>query len=127
MEVKKYINLSKCTSWTQNNTACCRFLPTYLPLSIQELDQSHIGKFSFSSREAVHQVCCRYIVEKDQNSRPSLLSSQLMNWQSITNLQTALAAQVAQKNSLASALKLACVCYWAESQALDAEVSLTGN
>lgn len=48
-----------------------------------------------------------------------------MNHQSIKNLQTVLASQVAQKNALASAVKLACVCHWAESQASAAEVGVT--
>lgn len=48
-----------------------------------------------------------------------------MNHQSIKNLQTVLASQVAQKNALASAVKLACVCHWAESLASASEVSLT--
>lgn len=48
-----------------------------------------------------------------------------MNHQSIKNLQAVLANQVAQKNALASAVKLACVCHWAQSQASAAEVGLT--
>lgn len=50
-----------------------------------------------------------------------------MNHQSIKNLQTALASQVAQKNALVGAVKLACVCHWAESQTSAAEVGLTGT
>lgn len=46
-----------------------------------------------------------------------------MNPQSIKSLQVALACQVAQKNALMSAVKLACVCRWAETSA--AEVGLT--
>lgn len=37
-----------------------------------------------------------------------------MNKQSIENLQVTLACQVTQKNALISAVKLACLCYWAE-------------
>lgn len=53
------------------------------------------------------------------------LASQLMNQQSVKSLQVALACQVAQKNALMSAVKLACVCRWAESETSAAEVGLT--
>lgn len=64
---------ARLTYWkiiNQFNFARYRFSPTHLPLSIQELDQNHIGKFSFSSREAVSQVCCSLIAAGDQNSGP---------------------------------------------------------
>ena len=48
--------------------------------------------------------------------------SQLMNTQSIENLQVTLACQVTQKNALISAVKVACLCYWAESVTSSAEV-----
>lgn len=48
-----------------------------------------------------------------------------MNQQSLKSLQVALACQVAQKNALMSAVKLACVCRWAESETSAAEVGLT--
>ncbi len=35
---------------------CCRFTPSHLPLSIQELDENQIGRFSFSSEETVFHV-----------------------------------------------------------------------
>lgn len=78
-------------------------------------------------------MCYRYIAEGDQNCgsasrnewKEPLLSSQLMNHQSIKTLQTVLASQVAQKNALVSAVKLACVCRRAESQTSAAEVGLT--
>lgn len=56
---------------------------------------------------------------------PFFLASQLMNQQSIKSLQVALACQLAQKNALMSAVKLACVCRWAESETSAAEVGLT--
>lgn len=48
-----------------------------------------------------------------------------MNQQSVENLQVTLACQVTQKNALISAVKLACVCYWAESAASSTEVCVT--
>lgn len=45
-----------------------------------------------------------------------------MNRQSIKNLQVALACQVTQKNALTSAVKLARLCLWAESDSSSAEV-----
>ncbi|XP_072221575.1 coiled-coil domain-containing protein 162 [Leuresthes tenuis] len=45
-----------------------------------------------------------------------------MNKQSIENLQVTLACQVTQKNALMSAVKLACVCHWAESVSSSADI-----
>ncbi|XP_043119422.1 uncharacterized protein si:ch73-242m19.1 isoform X2 [Puntigrus tetrazona] len=70
-----------------------RFVPNSLPLAVHELDESHIGKFSFLSNEAV---------------------LQLMNPSSLENLQVVLVCQVVQKNALIGALKQASVCYRTE-------------
>ncbi|KAK7142769.1 hypothetical protein R3I94_012197 [Phoxinus phoxinus] len=67
-----------------------RFVPNSLPLCVQELDESHIGKFSFQSNEAV---------------------LQLMNQSSLENLHVVLVCQVVQKNALIGALKQASLCY----------------
>ncbi|KAM7403482.1 hypothetical protein PAMA_004100 [Pampus argenteus] len=87
------------TAILEDDSCVDRFTPPHLPLSIQELDENQIGRFSFSSEAAV---------------------VHLMNKQSIENLQVTLACQVTQKNALISAVKLACLCYWAE----EAEESL---
>ncbi|KAI7805082.1 putative transmembrane protein FLJ37396, partial [Triplophysa rosa] len=71
-----------------------RFVPTNLPLAVQELDENHIGKFSFQSKDAV---------------------LQLMNQSSLENLQVVLVCQVVHKNALIGAIKQASVCYWAET------------
>ena len=34
-----------------------RYTPAYTPLAIQELDEKHLGTFSFRTREGVLQVC----------------------------------------------------------------------
>ncbi|KAM7376223.1 hypothetical protein PAMP_005966 [Pampus punctatissimus] len=81
------------TAILEDDSCVDRFTPSHLPLSIQELDENQIGRFSFSSEAAV---------------------VHLMNKQSIENLQVTLACQVTQKNALISAVKLACLCYWAE-------------
>ncbi|XP_029350211.1 uncharacterized protein LOC115036227 [Echeneis naucrates] len=83
-----------CVDTELKRSACRRFIPSHLPLSIQELDENQIGRFSFSSEETV---------------------THLLNQQSIENLQVTLASQVTQKNALISAVKVACLCYWAES------------
>nr|XP_019953455.1 PREDICTED: transmembrane protein FLJ37396 [Paralichthys olivaceus] len=88
------------TAVLEDDSSVDRFLPSHLPLSIQELDEEQVGRFSFSSEEAV---------------------SRLMNTQSIENLQVTLACQVTQKNALISAVKVACLCYWAESVTSSAE------
>ncbi|KAL3968597.1 granzyme K [Sarotherodon galilaeus] len=89
------------TEILEDDSSVDRFIPSHLPLSIQELDENQIGRFSFSSEEAV---------------------IHLMNRQSIENLQVALACQVTQKNALMSAVKLAQLCLWAESDSSSAEV-----
>ncbi|XP_067336381.1 uncharacterized protein si:ch73-242m19.1 isoform X1 [Channa argus] len=82
------------TAVLEDDSSVDRFTPSHLPLSIQELDENQIGKFSFSSEEAlIH----------------------LMNKQSIENLQVSLACQVTQKNALISAVKLASLCHWANN------------
>ncbi|XP_025756859.1 uncharacterized protein si:ch73-242m19.1 isoform X3 [Oreochromis niloticus] len=88
------------TEILEDDSSVDRFIPSHLPLSIQELDENQIGRFSFSSEEAV---------------------IHLMNRQSIENLQVALACQVTQKNALMSAVKLAQLCLWAESDSSSAE------
>nr|XP_020463698.1 uncharacterized protein LOC109964611 isoform X3 [Monopterus albus]XP_020463699.1 uncharacterized protein LOC109964611 isoform X3 [Monopterus albus]XP_020463700.1 uncharacterized protein LOC109964611 isoform X3 [Monopterus albus] len=88
------------TATVEDDSSVDKFTPSHLPLSIQELDENQIGKFSFSSEEAV---------------------VHLMNKQSIENLQVTLACQVTQKNALISAVKLACLCYWAEDKTSSAE------
>lgn len=52
------------------------------------------------------------------------VSPQLMNKQSVENLQVTLACQVTQKNALMNALKLVCLCRRAESVMSSAEVSI---
>ncbi|CAJ1073323.1 uncharacterized protein si:ch73-242m19.1 isoform X2 [Xyrichtys novacula] len=84
------------TAILEDDSCVDRFIPSHLPLSIQELDESQIGRFSFSSEESV---------------------THLMTRQSLENLQVTLACQVAQKNALMSAVKLVCVCHWAETSA----------
>ncbi|XP_053192243.1 uncharacterized protein si:ch73-242m19.1 [Scomber japonicus] len=70
------------TALLEDDSSVDRFTPSHLPLSIQELDENQIGRFSFSSEEAV---------------------VHLLSKQSIENLQVALACQVTQKNALISA------------------------
>ncbi|XP_059209493.1 coiled-coil domain-containing protein 162-like [Centropristis striata] len=83
------------TAILEDDSSVDRFNPSHLPLSIQELDENQIGRFSFSSEEAV---------------------IHLMNRQSTENLQVSLACQVTQKNALISAVKLVCLCHWTQSQ-----------
>ncbi|XP_062296819.1 uncharacterized protein si:ch73-242m19.1 [Scomber scombrus] len=70
------------TALLEDDSSVDRFTPSHLPLSIQELDENQIGRFSFSSEEAV---------------------VHLLSKQSIENLQVTLACQVTQKNALISA------------------------
>ncbi|OPJ73205.1 transmembrane protein FLJ37396 [Patagioenas fasciata monilis] len=61
------------TSVLEDDSCVDRYIPSSLPLSIQEID-SHIGKFSFCTRDSVMQLLCR-----------------------IRNMQLILACQVIQK------------------------------
>ncbi|XP_070834690.1 uncharacterized protein [Chaetodon trifascialis] len=88
------------TAVLEGDASVDRFTPSHLPLSIQELDENQIGRFSFSSEEAV---------------------IHLMNRPSIENLQVTLASQVTQKNALISAVKLVCLCRWAQRATPPAE------
>ncbi|KAK1793312.1 hypothetical protein P4O66_011709, partial [Electrophorus voltai] len=84
------------TALLQDSACVDRYSPSSLPLAIQELDESQIGKFSFHSEEAV---------------------LHLMNQSSLENLQVVLACQVTQKNVLFGAVKQVSLCYWAEDSA----------
>ncbi|KAM6968645.1 coiled-coil domain-containing protein 162 [Tautogolabrus adspersus] len=88
------------TAILEDDSCVDRFIPSHLPLSIQELDENQIGRFSFSSEESV---------------------THLLNRHSLENLQVTLACQVTQKNALMSAVKLVCLCHWAESETSLAE------
>ncbi|KAL1257483.1 hypothetical protein QQF64_010727 [Cirrhinus molitorella] len=80
-----------------------RFVPNSLPLAVQDLDESQIGKFSFQSNEAV---------------------LQLMNQSSLENLQVVLVCQVVQKNALIGALKQASLCYRMEKLVQSSDTDL---
>ncbi|KAM6207430.1 coiled-coil domain-containing protein 162-like [Sarcoramphus papa] len=77
------------TSLLEDDSCVDRYIPSSLPLGIQEID-SHIGKFSFHTRDGVMQLLC-----------PS----------GIKNMQLVLACQVIQKNALLAALQQASFCY----------------
>ncbi|XP_066849266.1 uncharacterized protein [Anser cygnoides] len=77
------------TSLLEDDSCVDRYIPSSLPLSIQEID-SHIGNFSFRTRDAVMQLLC-----------PS----------GIKNMQLILACQVTQKNALLAAVQQASFCY----------------
>ncbi|XP_050989917.1 uncharacterized protein si:ch73-242m19.1 [Labeo rohita] len=80
-----------------------RFVPNSLPLAVQELDESHIGKFSFQSNEAV---------------------LQLLNHSGLENMQVVLVCQVVQKNALIGALKQASLCYKTEKLVQSSDTKL---
>ncbi|KAF1672414.1 hypothetical protein FQV07_0003308, partial [Pygoscelis papua] len=77
------------TSLLEDDSCVDRYIPSSLPLSIQEID-SHIGKLSFRTRDGVMQLLC-----------PS----------GIRNTQLILACQVIQKNALLAAVQQASFCY----------------
>ncbi|XP_074751165.1 LOW QUALITY PROTEIN: uncharacterized protein LOC141954983 [Athene noctua] len=77
------------TSLLEDGSCVDRYIPSSLPLSIQGID-SHIGKFSFRTRDGVMQLLC-----------PS----------GIRNMQLILACQVIQKNAFLAAVQQASFCY----------------
>ncbi|XP_050565774.1 uncharacterized protein LOC126913250 [Cygnus atratus] len=91
------------TSLLEDDSCVDRYIPSSLPLSIQEID-SHIGKFSFRTRDAVMQLLC-----------PS----------GIKNMQLILACQVIQKNALLAAVQQASFCYLVQpAHTLDIKIEL---
>ncbi|XP_059838957.1 uncharacterized protein si:ch73-242m19.1 isoform X2 [Hypanus sabinus] len=77
------------TSLLDDDSSIDRYAPSSLSLAIQEVDENHIGKFSFRTKEAVLQLMARRGVE---------------------NLQAALACQTVQKNSLLAVVQQALLC-----------------
>ncbi|XP_069743650.1 coiled-coil domain-containing protein 162 isoform X2 [Narcine bancroftii] len=72
------------TTLLEDDSCIDRYSPSSLPLAIQEVDENHIGKFSFRTKESVLQLMARHGVD---------------------NLQVALACQIVQKNSLIVAMQ----------------------
>ncbi|XP_048829785.1 uncharacterized protein si:ch73-242m19.1 [Brienomyrus brachyistius] len=81
------------TALPRDDSSVDRYIPSSLVLAVQEVDENHIGKFSFYTEEAV---------------------VHLMSTSGIENLQVALACQVTQKNALIGAVKQACLCDWVQ-------------
>ncbi|XP_048793577.1 uncharacterized protein LOC125689888 isoform X1 [Lagopus muta] len=97
------------TSLLEDDSCVDRYIPSSLPLSIQEID-THVGKFSFRTRHGVMQLLC-----------PS----------GIKNMQLILACQIIQKNALLAAVQQASFCYLVQfTHSLDIKegnVSLTSQ
>nr|XP_033794395.1 uncharacterized protein LOC117357639 isoform X2 [Geotrypetes seraphini] len=77
------------TALLEDNSSVDRYAPSSFPLSIHEIDENHIGKFSFYSREGMLQLVSRA---------------------GVSNLQVALACQVTQRNALLVAVQQASYC-----------------
>ncbi|XP_041043277.1 uncharacterized protein LOC121277708 [Carcharodon carcharias] len=77
------------TTLLEDNSNVDRYVSSSLPLAIKEVDENHIGKFSFRTKEAVLQLMARHGVD---------------------NMQVALACQTVQKNSLMAAVQQALFC-----------------
>ncbi|KAA3672002.1 uncharacterized protein DEA37_0000352, partial [Paragonimus westermani] len=63
-----------------------RFLPSALPLAVHELDETHVGKFSFRGKVTI---------------------MEMLETRGVENLLTILKAQTAHKNALTAAMMLA--------------------
>ncbi|KAJ8399407.1 hypothetical protein AAFF_G00411190 [Aldrovandia affinis] len=95
------------TALLQDDSTVDRYTPSSLPLTIQEVDESQISRFSFRTEEG---------------------ALRLMSRSGIDNLQVALACQVTQKNALIGAVKQATLCYWAQySGSAEEQVGLTSS
>ncbi|CAH3180891.1 unnamed protein product [Porites lobata] len=68
---------------TEDDSRVDRYTPAYTPLAIQELDEKHLGSFSFRTREGFLQIMSGAGVEK---------------------LQTILSAQIVHKNLIISSI-----------------------
>ncbi|CAM5100509.1 unnamed protein product, partial [Eretmochelys imbricata] len=78
------------TALLEDDSSVDRYIPSNLLLSIQEIDNNQIGKFSFHTRDGVIQLLSQFGVE---------------------NMQITLACQVTQKNALIVAVQQASFCY----------------
>ncbi|XP_075058991.1 uncharacterized protein LOC142144265 [Mixophyes fleayi] len=89
------------TSLLEDDSCVDRYSPSAQLLAIHEVDDNQIGKFSFSSRDAI---------------------LQLLNKCGVENMQVVLACQVSQRNALLAAIQLASFCYmspWSSQQCVD--------
>ncbi|XP_073193092.1 uncharacterized protein [Lepidochelys kempii] len=78
------------TALLEDDSSVDRYIPSNLLLSIQEIDNNQIGKFSFHTRDGVIQLLSQFGVE---------------------NMQITLACQVTQKNALIVAVQQASFCH----------------
>ncbi|CAM4534930.1 unnamed protein product, partial [Caretta caretta] len=78
------------TALLEDGSSVDRYIPSNLLLSIQEIDNNQIGKFSFHTRDGVIQLLSQFGVE---------------------NMQITLACQVTQKNALIVAVQQASFCH----------------
>ncbi|ESO99501.1 hypothetical protein LOTGIDRAFT_113339, partial [Lottia gigantea] len=78
------------TSLQEDDTSVDRYVPSSLYLAIHELDEGHVGRFSFRSRDGFMQIL-----------RPG----------GVKSLQVILKAQVVHKNSLVAAVQQTDICH----------------
>ncbi|XP_019634139.1 PREDICTED: uncharacterized protein LOC109477364 [Branchiostoma belcheri] len=78
------------TAVMEDESIVDRYLPGSLPLAIHELDEKHLGMFSFRTKEAI---------------------VKLMTGTALDNLQVVLLCQVVHKNALLCAVQQANVCW----------------
>ncbi|KAM7171725.1 coiled-coil domain-containing protein 162-like [Macrochelys suwanniensis] len=78
------------TALLEDDSSVDRYIPSDLLLSIQEVDNNQIGKFSFHTRDGV---------------------IQLLSQSGVENMQITLACEVTQKNALLVAVQQASFCY----------------
>ncbi|XP_064633719.1 uncharacterized protein LOC135491668 [Lineus longissimus] len=88
------------TAIQEDDTSVDKYTPSNLYLAINELDESHVGKFSFKSREGILQVL-----------------------KCLGSLQTILMAQVVHKNALVSAVLQGHGCQPIKPTFIDAKTS----
>uniref|UniRef100_A0A4X2KWR7 Coiled-coil domain containing 162 n=2 Tax=Vombatus ursinus TaxID=29139 RepID=A0A4X2KWR7_VOMUR len=82
------------TALLEDNSRVDRYAPSTLQLAISEVDDNHIGKFSFHKKESIFQLLFHSGVE---------------------NMQVTLACQTAQKNALMVTVQQAAFCHSPQS------------
>ncbi|XP_044531340.1 uncharacterized protein LOC123246558 [Gracilinanus agilis] len=82
------------TTLLEDNSRVDRYAPSTLPLAISEVDNNHVGKFSFHKKESIFQLLLHSGVE---------------------NMQVTLACQTAQKNALMVTVQQAAFCHSPQS------------
>ncbi|EUB56864.1 Transmembrane protein [Echinococcus granulosus] len=95
------------TAIQDDDSVVDKFIPSALPLAIHELDETHVGKFSFRGKVTVAEVTSLVVASILTFLNFSLIHYQLCDERGVENLLVILKTQLTHKNALIAALMLA--------------------